>query len=103
MDNDFSIESSGDTEVTTEIKPPSMFKVTFYNDDFTPMDLVMMILMTNFNKSQEQAQKIMLTVHNKGKEIAGIYPKSIAISKTNKASEMAKDYGYPLRIEASEM
>ena len=81
----------------TNLKEPRRYKVTIYNDDFTTMDFVVMVLVQVFLKSEEEAQAIMLQVHHSGKAVVGIYSYDIAVSKARKATNMAREQGYPLR------
>jgi len=83
-----------------KIGRPKKYKVIFYNDDFTPMNLVTLILMEVFNKDTQAAKSIMLSVHRKGKEIAGTYSKQIAETKVATTKMYAREAGYPLHVEA---
>jgi len=83
-----------------KIDRPKKYKVVFYNDDFTPMNLVTLILMEVFNKSEQEAQSIMMKVHRGGKAIAGVYSKQIAETKTETTRMYARSAGYPLHAEA---
>lgn len=80
------------------LKEPRRYKVIMYNDDFTTMEFVVMILVQVFLKSQEEAEALMLQVHHSGKAVVGIYSYDIAVSKTRKATNMAREQGYPLRL-----
>ena len=81
-----------------KIKPPSKYKVIFHNDDFTPMEFVVIALIAIFNKSPTQAYQIMMNVHEKGRGIAGgPYSKEIAETKAHKAIAYAKQSGHPLK------
>ena len=80
-----------------KIKPPSKYQVVFYNDDFTPMELVVIILVDVFRHSTEKSYQIMMNVHEKGREIAGgPYSKEIAETKSEKCIQIARGLGYPL-------
>ena len=81
-----------------DLKEPRRYKVIIYNDDFTTMDFVVMILKQVFFKSEEEAQALMLQVHHSDKAVVGIYSYDIAVSKANKATSMARENGYPLRL-----
>lgn len=85
-----------------EIREPKMYKVIIYNDDFTPMDLVVEILEQVFNKTKEEAVRLMLGVHNSTSAVVGVYTKDIAKTKAAAATDMARKEGYPLKIEAVE-
>ncbi len=80
------------------LKEPRRYKVIIYNDDFTTMEFVVMILVQVFMKSQEEAEALMLQVHHSDKAVVGIYSYDIAVSKANKATRMAREQGYPLRL-----
>jgi ATP-dependent Clp protease adaptor protein ClpS len=82
-----------------ELKKPPMYKVIMLNDDFTPMEFVVHVLELFFNKDQEQATQIMLTVHTKGAAVCGIYPKDIAETKAEHVIEYAKDNQHPLMCQ----
>ena len=75
---------------------PSMYKVLLINDDYTPMDFVVEVLMRFFNANIGAANQIMLTVHNNGKSVCGIFSKDIAESKVMLVNEYAKNHQHPL-------
>lgn len=81
-----------------DLKSPKKYKVLIHNDDFTPMDFVVMILTTIFRKSEPEAVELMLSVHHSDKAIAGVYTYDIAATKTEQAMNMARSEGYPLRL-----
>ncbi len=83
-----------------KIGRPKRYKVVFYNDDFTPMNLVTLILMEVFNKGEQEAKSIMMRVHKGGKAIAGVYSKQIAETKIETTKMYARQAGYPLHAEA---
>ncbi len=77
---------------------PRRYKVTIYNDDFTTMEFVVMILIQVFFKSQAEAETLMLQVHHSDKAVVGIYSYDVAVSKVRKATNMAREAGFPLRL-----
>ena len=79
------------------IKPPRQHAVLILNDDFTTMDFVVMVLTEFFNKSEAEAGRIMLDVHQKGKGVAGIYTAEIAETKAQMVCDLAQSAEYPLR------
>jgi len=83
-----------------KIDRPKKYKVVFYNDDYTPMHLVILILKNVFNKNETEAQSITMKVHRGGKGIAGIYSKEIAETKTETTKMYAREAGFPLHAEA---
>jgi len=89
------------TGVITESKPktkkPSMYKVLLLNDDYTPMEFVIHVLVRFFGKSQDDATKIMLHVHQRGVGICGVYPYEIAESKVTQVVDFALKHQHPLQ------
>ena len=82
----------------TDLCEPRRYKVTIYNDDFTTMEFVVRVLMQVFFKSQSEAEQLMMLVHRTQKAVVGIYSYDIAVSKVLKATRMARDEGFPLRL-----
>lgn len=82
----------------TDLREPRRYKVTIYNDDFTTMDFVVKILVEVFFKSQDEATELMLRVHHADKAVVGIYTYDIAVSKVQKATILAREAGFPLRL-----
>jgi len=82
---------------TQKIKPPRMYQVVMLNDDFTPMEFVVIVLQEYFNKDREAATQIMLRIHLEGRGICGVFPKDIAATKVDKVLEAAKKAGHPLQ------
>ena len=80
-------------------KKPRKFKCVMYNDDFTPMDVVVRILQQIFNKGAAEAVKLMLDVHNKERGIAGVYSREIAETKCALAINLAREDGYPFLVK----
>ncbi len=79
---------------------PRKYKVIMHNDDITTMDFVVKVLTEVFFKSKKEAEFIMLTIHNEGQAVVGIYTYDIANSKIFKVKRMADDAGFPLRLTA---
>ncbi len=82
----------------TDLREPRHYKVFIHNDDFTTMEFVVMILIRVFHKSETEAQTLMLKVHHSDKAVVGIYTYDMAVTKTNRAKQMAEDAGFPLRL-----
>jgi len=85
-------------ETKKKIGQPRMWAVRMWNDDKTPMDFVTNILTTIFNKSLEEAEKIMLDIHRSTSQIVSIYPKSVAETKMLQTQELAKKFQFPLKV-----
>jgi len=77
---------------------PKRYKVIFHNDDFTTMEYVVEVLRRFFHRTETEALHIMLTVHKKGKAVAGVYPKDIAETKVSEVLKDARDRGHPLLL-----
>ena len=94
-----SSDSKTKEKISSESKNalPPMYKVILHNDDYTTMEFVVQILVTVFGKSLEKATQMMLNVHNKGKEICGIYPRQIAETKVQTVHNLASNKGFPLK------
>ncbi|MBR6263985.1 MAG: ATP-dependent Clp protease adaptor ClpS [Prevotella sp.] len=81
-----------------DVREPRRYKVYIYNDDFTTMEFVVRILMVVFFKNEAEAETIMLMVHRSGKGLVGVYSYDVAVSKVQRATKMARDEGFPLRL-----
>ncbi|KIO50056.1 ATP-dependent Clp protease adapter ClpS [Nitrosospira sp. NpAV] len=86
----------------SRLKPPPMFKVILLNDDFTPMDFVVVVLQTFFSMNREQATQIMLKVHIDGAGVCGVYPNDVAITKVEQVVTFARQHQHPLRCVMEE-
>ena len=99
--NDKNINSADDVNTITKeeikVKKPNLFKVILLNDDYTPMEYVVGLLKKVFNKNQDEAINVMLTIHQKGSGICGIYTLEIAETKANSVMKMAKKDQHPLQ------
>jgi ATP-dependent Clp protease adaptor protein ClpS len=80
-----------------KVKPPPLFKVLLLNDDYTPMDFVVMVLQKFFSLSREQATQVMLKVHKEGAGVCGVYPRDVAASKVEQVTAYARQHQHPLR------
>ena len=78
-------------------KKPSMYNVLLLNDDYTPMEFVVMVLEKIFNKKQEEATQIMLHVHKNGVGVCGTFTYEVAESKCKSVMDMAKKNEHPLQ------
>jgi ATP-dependent Clp protease adaptor protein ClpS len=93
--------SKFDTGTITKAKPktkrPSLYRVLLLNDDYTPMEFVVLVLQDVFNKSREDAMRIMLHVHNQGVGECGIYPFEVAETKVTRVMDTARKNQHPLQ------
>lgn len=82
---------------TQKVKPPQMHQVVLLNDDYTPMEFVVVVIQEFFSKDRETATQIMLKIHLDGKGVCGVYSKDVAASKVYQVLEAAKQAGHPLQ------
>jgi ATP-dependent Clp protease adaptor protein ClpS len=80
-----------------KLKEPEEYRVILLNDNYTTMEFVVEILMIVFHKKQEDAVRIMLDVHQKGKGTVGMYPYDIAQTKANQVHALARQNEFPLK------
>ena len=86
-----------------EPRKPSKFAVVLHNDDYTPMEFVVFVLQEIFHHPFERAERIMLSVHNDGMGVAGIYHFEIAEQKAYDTAEEAQQNQYPLKVTIEEI
>lgn len=86
----------------TEIQEPKRYKVIMHNDDYTPMDFVVQVLIEIFKKEKDAAVRIMFQVHRGGRAVVGIYSYDIANTKIKTVMSLAKNEGYPFRLTMEE-
>ncbi len=85
------------TKTRVQTKKPSMYRVLLLNDDYTPMEFVVLILERFFQKSREQATRIMLHVHQKGVGVCGVYTYEVAETKVAQVMDLARRNEHPLQ------
>ncbi|MBY0453884.1 MAG: ATP-dependent Clp protease adapter ClpS [Burkholderiaceae bacterium] len=78
-------------------KPPQMYRVLMLNDDYTPMEFVIVVLQEFFGKNRENATQIMLKIHLDGKAVCGIYSRDVAATKVDQVLDAAHKAGHPLQ------
>ena len=95
------IKHEGDIAVVEKISmaPPRMWNVILYNDDYTTMEFVVLVLMQIFHKSFEEAQDIMMNIHDYGKGIVGMYSYEVAVTKREDTHKAAQTHNFPLKAE----
>jgi ATP-dependent Clp protease adaptor protein ClpS len=93
------LEVKIDEKVKTVITEPKRYKVIFLNDDKTPIEFVMELLMSVFRHTEETAKDITLKVHDEGSAVVGIYSFEIAEQKGVEATHLARQAGFPLQIK----
>jgi ATP-dependent Clp protease adaptor protein ClpS len=80
----------------SRLAPPPMYKVLLLNDDFTPMEFVVLVLQKFFAMDREQATRIMLKVHTEGRGVCGVFPRDVAATKVEQVAAFARDNQHPL-------
>ena len=80
----------------SKAKLPPLYKVLLLNDDFTPMDFVILVLQKYFSMNREQATQIMLKVHVEGRGVCGDYPRDVAATKVEQVATFARENQHPL-------
>jgi ATP-dependent Clp protease adaptor protein ClpS len=98
MTTDVQIEE----KVTVALQPPKLWKVIFFNDDQTPMEFVIELLVNVFKHNETIARDLTLEIHNTGSAVAGVYPYEIAEHKGLEATHLSRANGFPLRIQVEE-
>jgi ATP-dependent Clp protease adaptor protein ClpS len=86
----------------SKLQPPPMFKVMLLNDDYTPMEFVVMVLQKFFGMSREKATQVMLKVHREGIGVCGVYPHDIASTKVQQVAAYARRHQHPLQCVMEE-
>ncbi len=86
----------------SEVKPPPMYQVVMYNDDYTPMEFVVEVLQLFFTLNRERATQIMLKVHTEGRGVCGIYPKDVATTKVEQVIAYSRQQQHPLQCAMEE-
>jgi ATP-dependent Clp protease adaptor protein ClpS len=81
----------------TKKQDPTQYAVILLNDDYTPMDFVVNVLETVFQKSPAEAYRVMMQVHLNGRGVAGIYVWEVAETKAEKVAALAAGAGHPLK------
>jgi ATP-dependent Clp protease adaptor protein ClpS len=84
------------TKVITKTERPKLHKVILINDDYTPREFVVVVLMAEFRMTDGQANRVMLTAHRRGACVVGVFAKDIAETKATRATEAGRKLGYPL-------
>ena len=82
---------------TQKVKPPQMYQVVMLNDDYTPMEFVVVVIQEFFSKDLESATQIMLKIHLEGRGVCGVYSKDVAATKVDQVLDAAHKAGHPLQ------
>jgi ATP-dependent Clp protease adaptor protein ClpS len=102
LDHNQEIQSESSTESLEKTEAPKMFRVFILNDHYTPMDFVVEVLISVFNKTAAEATALMLDIHRKGSGAVGVFTYDIAMTKINAVHKMARAREYPLKCDYEE-
>ena len=86
-----------------ELKYPGRYQVIILNDDFTPMDFVIKLVIEVFNKNINQAKEVTVAIHEKGKAVAGMYNQEVAEQKVSEVTLISRHHGHPLKAVMEEI
>ena len=78
------------------LRPPPLYRVVLLNDDYTPMDFVVVVLEKFFGMNRERATLVMLRVHQQGRGLCGIFPRDVAATKVEQVAAFARKHQHPL-------
>jgi ATP-dependent Clp protease adaptor protein ClpS len=81
----------------SKLKPPPMYKVMLLNDDYTPMEFVVVVLQKFFGMTRERATQVMLKVHREGIGVCGVYPSDVATTKVRQVAAYSRKHQHPLQ------
>lgn len=95
-------QSDSGVDTLPDVETPKMYAVLLLNDDFTPMEFVVLILRRFFGKSEDESHKIMLDVHKKGSGVAGVYTLEVAEMKVMQVNQFARMNQHPLKSSLEE-
>lgn len=101
--NGFESDIVLETITEVEVKKPNLYKVVFHNDDYTPFEFVIFLLVNIFHKNNSEASSLVMQIHEYGKGIAGIYNHEIAKQKQEESLHLSREEQYPLHITLEEM
>ena len=102
MQNCTEVEIQLDEKIDIEIKPPKKYKVVFLNDDTTPMEFVITVLVDIFKHTEETARDITMQIHTDGSGVVGVYSYEIAEQKAIETTTLARNAGFQLQIRVEE-
>lgn len=96
-------ETNIDSTERLDVAKPKKYSVILYNDDSTPMEFVIELLITIFGHTQDTSSEITLKIHNDGKGVAGVYYYEIAEQKIAESVSISRSAGYPLALDLEEL
>jgi len=102
-DDSMAVRGETSEKIRSQVREPKRYQVIMHNDDYTPMDFVVDILMGIFHKEEAEANVLMMKVHQEGEAAVGSYSYDVAYSKLRLATELAEEEGYPFRLSLREV
>lgn len=90
-------------EARPKLKRPPLYKVLLLNDDFTPMEFVVMVLKNFFGMDEDKATQVMLHVHTRGIGVCGVFSKDVAETKVQLVSDFSRKHQHPLLCTMEEV
>lgn len=84
------------TATITKVQRPPLHKVILVNDDYTPREFVVIVLKAEFRLNESQANRVMMTAHQRGVCVVAVFPRDVAETKATRATDMARERGFPL-------
>ena len=96
-DLDLGLGSQIESRTDQRVKTPRLYRVILYNDDYTTMDFVVLVLKEIFNKPDQDAELVMMDVHKKGQGVCGVYIYDVAVTKVKQVHKLARENEFPLR------
>ncbi len=86
----------------SRVAPPPMYQVVLLNDDYTPMEFVVIVLQKFFSMTRENATQVMFAVHREGRGVCGVYPRDLAATKVEQVSSFSRQHQHPLQCVMEE-
>jgi ATP-dependent Clp protease adaptor protein ClpS len=86
----------------SRVAPPPMYQVVLLNDDYTPMEFVVIVLQKFFSMTREKATQVMFAVHREGRGVCGVYPRDLAATKVEQVSSFSRQHQHPLQCVMEE-
>jgi ATP-dependent Clp protease adaptor protein ClpS len=84
------------TKIEPKVERPKLYKVILLNDDYTPREFVVVVLKAVFRMNEEQANRVMMTAHQRGACVVAVFTRDVAESKATEATELGRKKGHPL-------
>lgn len=96
------VETKTEEKTKEKISPPKQYKVVFLNDNITPMDFVIELIVAVFKHSRDTARDLTMKIHEQGSSVVGIYSYEIAEQKAVEATKISRESNFPLKVRLEE-